>query len=156
MGRSAWSSRAKGRGCTRALHLQRPRSQLHCTACLARRHAARSINQAAAAGRGSSQIWWRRTGPHVVRFGGGRGRPRRVNPPVSDAIFLSMPRRTLLATDLGETIGKCRCVHSCRSCCFLYASLGRRLCGNWQADRTIILLGISRILVIYTSSTLDY
>jgi len=33
-----------------------------------------------------------------------------MNPPVSDAIFLFMPR--MLGTDLDETIGKCRCVRS--------------------------------------------
>ena len=67
-------------------------------------HAGTPPDQSGRGRGGSSQIWCRRTGPHVG-FGGGRGRPRhthirttrvsagvRMNARVSDAIFLYMPR----------------------------------------------------------------
>ena len=81
-------------------------------ACLARRHAARSIRPrprgvvafgAKELGRTLGLVGERETTPHTYHQGESR-RPRRMNPPVSDAIFLSMP--PTLATDLDETIGK--------------------------------------------------
>lgn len=114
----------------RARALQRPRSQLH-------RMSRTPPDQSGRCRGESSQIWCRRTWPHVG-FGGGEREgdhaltlhrtadtysnslllpesraPNAMKPPVSDAIFLAS--YALLGTDaLDETIGKCRCVRSCR------------------------------------------
>lgn len=123
-----------------------------CTACLARRHAARSIRPlAGVAGSGRRKFGGEELGRTLVGSGGGRWRPEtttppdararterrlrahRMKPPVSDAFSSSssssFPCR--VRTSARETIGekKCRCV---RPCCFLcvsattYVATGKR------------------------------